>query len=93
MSTPGSSLTAPDEIDVRSLLESIRSAIANGDVNQARLCANRMLEDDALALLEDLEPVELSRLFTFLGDEVLAVLLARLDDRDAARILTRMSAA
>jgi len=76
-----------------SLLDSIRSAVAEGDVERARLLANRMLEDDALALLEDLEPIELSRLFTFLGDESLAVLLARLDDRDAAHILTRMSAA
>lgn len=75
------------------LLSSIRSAVADGDVERARLLANRMLEDDALALLEDLEPVELSRLFTFLGDESLAVLLSRLDDRDAAHILTRMSAA
>jgi magnesium transporter len=76
-----------------SLLNSIRSAVADGDVERARLLANRMLEDDALALLEDLQPVELSRLFTFLGDESLAVLLSRLDDRDAAHILTRMSAA
>lgn len=76
-----------------SLLDSIRSAVADGDVERARLLANRMLEDDALALLEDLQPVELSRLFTFLGDESLAVLLSRLDDRDAAHILTRMSAA
>ncbi|HEV2065345.1 MAG TPA: magnesium transporter [Thermomicrobiales bacterium] len=82
-------LTMADE----SLLDSIRSAVAEGDVERARLLANRMLEDDALALLEDLEPIELSRLFTFLGDESLAVLLARLDDRDAAHILTRMSAA
>ena len=56
------------------------------------LCADRMLEDDALALLEDLEPAELSVLFAILGDESLAALLSRLDDRDAARILTRMSA-
>jgi magnesium transporter len=76
-----------------SLLNSIRSAVADGDVERARLLANRMLEDDALALLEDLQPAELSRLFTFLGDESLAMLLAQLDDRDAAHILTRMSAA
>ncbi len=76
-----------------SLLDSIRSAVADGDVERARMLANRMLEDDALALLEDLQPIELSRLFTFLGDESLAVLLSRLDDRDAAHILTRMSAA
>ncbi len=75
-----------------SLLEHIRRAIAAGDELQARLLADRMLEDDALALLEDLEPAELGRLFVFLGDESLAVLLSRLDDRDAARILSRMSA-
>lgn len=76
-----------------SLLDAIRAAVAEGDVERARLLANRMLEDDALALLEDLQPIELSRLFTFLGDESLAALLSRLDDRDAAHILTRMSAA
>jgi magnesium transporter len=75
-----------------SLLEHIRHAIAAGDAAQARLLADRMLEDDALALLEDLQPSELGRLFFFLGDESLAVLLSRLDDRDAARILSRMSA-
>jgi magnesium transporter len=75
-----------------SLLDQIRAAITAGDVEAARLCANRMLEDDALALLEDLEPGELTVLFTILGDEGLAILLSRLDDRDAARILTRMTA-
>jgi magnesium transporter len=79
--------------DEPSLLDSIRQAVAEGDVDQARAFANRMLEEDALALLEDLTPEELSRLFTFLGDETLAILLSRLDDRDAAGILTRMSAA
>jgi magnesium transporter len=74
------------------LLGQIRAAVAAGDSEAARACAHRMLEDDALALLEDLEPGELSVLFTILGDESLAELLARLDDRDAARILSRMSA-
>jgi magnesium transporter len=92
MPFPETEPVSPIDLAEPSLLDSIRSAIAQGDVEQARLCANRMLEDDALALLEDLEPAELSRLFTFLGDEALAGLLARLDDRDAARILTRMSA-
>jgi magnesium transporter len=81
-----------DDIPETSLLDLIRAAVASGKADRARIYANRMLEDDALALLEDLEPHELGRLFTFLGDESLAVLLARLDDRDAARILTRMSA-
>jgi magnesium transporter len=76
-----------------SLLERIRAAVATGDGERARALASRMLEEDALALLEDLEPVELSRLFAILGDESLADLLARLDDRDAAAILSRMSAA
>lgn len=79
--------------DELTLLDDIRRAVADGDVDRARSLANRMLEDDALALLEALTPEELSRLFTFLGDETLAVLLSRLDVRDAAHILTRMSAA
>lgn len=79
--------------DAPSLLDQIRVSVADGDVEQARTLANRMLEDDALALLEDLTPAELSRLFSFLGDEVLARLLARLDDKDAAHILSRMTAA
>lgn len=75
-----------------SLLDDIRVAIADRDVERARNLAHRMLEDDALELLEDLTGRELSRLFAVLGDEALATLLARLDDRDAAGILIRMSA-
>jgi magnesium transporter len=75
-----------------SLLDQIRDAVAVGDVERARACARRMLEDDALALLEDLSPEELSRLFAFLGEESLATLLARLDVHDAASILGRMTA-
>ncbi|HEV2128495.1 MAG TPA: magnesium transporter [Thermomicrobiales bacterium] len=75
------------------LIEQIRVAVAERDVERARGLARRMVEDDALALLEDLSPDELSRLFAFLGDESLALLLSRLDDRDAAGILTRMTAA
>lgn len=81
-----------DVFDDETLLVQIRVAIANGDVEAARHLADRMLEEDALALLEDLQPIELSRLFSFLGDESLARMLSRLDDRDAARILARMSA-
>ena len=81
----------PDSVEVP-LLDQIKAAIASGDAGLARQCAGRMLEEDALALLEDLEPSELSILFAVLGDESLATLLSRLDDRDAARILTRMSA-
>jgi magnesium transporter len=76
-----------------SLLEQLREAVAAGDGDLARALAARMLEEDALALLEDLEPDELTRLFAILGDEALAELLARLDDRDAAGILSRMTAA
>jgi magnesium transporter len=76
-----------------SLLEQLRAAVAAGDVQRAQMCARRMLEDDALALLEDLTAEELSVLFSILGDESLADLLSRLDDRDAAGILSRMSAA
>jgi len=75
------------------LLEDIRLAIAENDAELARQLAHRMLDDDALELLEDLDARELTRLFAFLGDESLAILLARLDDRDAAGILTRMSSA
>lgn len=74
------------------LLDQLRSAVAEGDVDRARACARRMVEDDALALLEDLSAEELSRLFAFLGDESLATMLARLDVYDAARILGRMTA-
>lgn len=72
------------------LLESIRKAIAERDVVNARDLANRVLEKDVLALLEDLTSAELSQLFQFLGDEALARLLSRLDDRDAAGILVQM---
>lgn len=75
------------------LIDAIRAAVATKDVERARELANRMLDDDALALLEDLTPPELSSLFAFLGDETLAILLSRLDVRDAAGILIRMSAA
>ena len=90
---PGDEQHPEDAVEETPLLDRIRSAVADGDVEQARACARRMLEDDALALLEDLSPEELSRLFAFLGDETLATLLARLDDRDAAGILGRMTAA
>ncbi|MGH2532040.1 MAG: magnesium transporter [Thermomicrobiales bacterium] len=76
-----------------SLLDDIREAVASGDATRAQALAARMLEEDALALLRDLAPAELSRLFAILGDEALANLLARLDDLDAASILSRMSAA
>lgn len=90
---PPASQSPESEKSFLTLLDEIRSAVAQGDVDRARACANRMLEDDALALLEDLTTDELSRLFVILGDESLALLLSRLDDRDAAHILTRMSAA
>lgn len=89
-STPPNS--GPNSTEEPSLLDSIREAVSTRDVEQAQWYANRMLEEDALALLEDLTPGELSRLFAFLGDETLATLLSRLDVRDAARILARMSA-
>ncbi|MEJ7839169.1 MAG: magnesium transporter, partial [Thermomicrobiales bacterium] len=79
-------------VDDLTLLEQIRAAVAAGNVERAQSCARQMLEDDALALLEDLTAPELSVLFSILGDEALGSLLARLDDRDAASILSRMSA-
>lgn len=75
------------------LLDDLRDAVAHGDRARAQALARFMLERDALALLEDLTGPELSRLFAILGDEVLAELLGRLDERDAARILSRMSTA
>lgn len=79
------------EIAELDLLEAIRSAIDEHDSDQARLLAGRMLDVDALELLEDLSGRELAHLFAFLGEDALGALLARLDHRDAARILTRMS--
>lgn len=76
-----------------SLLEDLRAAIAARNAEHARYLAERMLDDDALELLEDLTPRELTHLFAFLGEEALGTLLARLDHRDAAHILSRMSAA
>lgn len=73
------------------LLEAIRTAIADRNEDEARRLAGRMLDDDALELLEDLTGHELAHLFAFLGEEALGALLARLDHRDAAGILTRMS--
>lgn len=73
------------------LLDAIRAAIDARDADQARLLAGRMLDDDALELLEDLSGRELAHLFAFLGEDALGALLARLDHRDAAGILTRMS--
>lgn len=80
----------PDEFD---LLDALRSAIDAGDEDRARQLSGRMLDDDALELLEDLNGRELARLFAFLGEESLGQLLVRLDHRDAAAILTRMSVA
>lgn len=93
MPTDPQSDTLLETVNDETLLADIRTAIAERDPERARFLANRMLEDDALELLEDLTGTELSRLFAFLGDESLAALLARLDDRDAAGILTRMTAA
>ncbi|MCA9832914.1 MAG: magnesium transporter [Thermomicrobiales bacterium] len=86
-----------DELESRSeefdLLDALKSAIDAGDEDRARQLAGRMLDDDALELLEDLNGRELARLFVFLGEESLGQLLTRLDHRDAAAILTRMSVA
>lgn len=87
-------IDTPNEINhgETDLLPAIRAAIDARDVEGAQRLAGRMLDDDALELLEDLSGRELSRLFAFLGEDALGALLARLDHRDAARILTRMSA-
>ncbi|HEY8445667.1 MAG TPA: magnesium transporter [Thermomicrobiales bacterium] len=78
---------------VGSVLDELRAAIAAGDRERAQRLAARIVEEDALALLKDLEPAELSRVVSVLGDEALADLLVRLDERDAADVLERMSAA
>jgi magnesium transporter len=78
----------PEAINV---LEELRAAVAVGDAPLARRLAARLLEDDALLLLEDLDRSELSRLFDILGDEALADVVALLDERDAADVLERMS--
>lgn len=90
-----STITEPQfqsDLSGEELLEAIRTAIEERNVVQARLLAGRMLDVDALELLEDLSGRELTHLFAFLGEESLGLLLARLDHRDAAGILTRMSA-
>ena len=75
------------------VLDGLRQAVAAGDSESARELAERLVEEDALALLMDLSERELSRLFAILGDESLAEILSRLDERDAADILEHMSAA
>jgi magnesium transporter len=92
MKTGNTQVDLQDGVNDDNLLQDIRLAVADRDQERARQLANRMLDDDALELLEDLTGRELSRLFAFLGDETLALLLSRLDDRDAAGILIRMSA-
>lgn len=85
-------LDPTSKIPETDLLTAIREAIDARDADRARQLAGRMLDDDALELLEDLSGRELAHLFAFLGEESLGALLARLDHRDAAHILTRMSA-
>ncbi len=75
------------------ILERLREAVASGDSFRAKELASRLVEEDALELLEDLSRSELSRLFNTLGDEALAEVLSLLEDRDAADVLERMSAA
>jgi magnesium transporter len=75
------------------LLVELHAALAVGDSPRARALAEQLVEEDALLLLEGLNPDELSHLFTILGDESLGDLISRLDDHDAADVLERMSAA
>jgi magnesium transporter len=87
--------SAPPEgtVAVVPLLDELHAALIAGDSARARALAERLVDDDALLLLEGLDPDELSRLFVILGDEALGDLLTRLHDHDAADILERMSAA
>ncbi len=84
---------ADGTVAVVPLLDELHAALAAGDSERARALAERLVDDDALLLLEGLNPDELTRLFVILGDEALGDLLSRLDDHDAADILERMSAA
>jgi magnesium transporter len=76
-----------------SLLDELHGAVAAGEGERARAIAEKMAEEDALLLLEGLDPAELSRLFVIIGDEAFGDLLSRLDEHDAADILERMTAA
>jgi magnesium transporter len=86
---------APNEGTVAtvSLLDELHAALAVGDSARSRVLAEQLVDDDALQLLEGLDPEELSHLFVMIGDEALGALLSRLDEHDAADILERMSAA
>ena len=75
------------------ILESLQAALLAGDSERAKEFAARLVEEDALLLLEDLQESELSRLFDILGDESLGELLTVLHEREAADVLERMSAA
>lgn len=89
-------MSAQVERDAREavpVLDGFRQALADGNSERARELAVRLVEEEALRLLEDLPESELSRLFHILGDEAFADILARLDERDAADILEHMSAA
>src|ERR1041384_6912436 len=74
------------------LLEELHAALAAGDSVRARQLAEQLVEEDALILLEGLNPDELSNLFAILGDVSLGDLISRLDDHDAADVLERMPA-
>lgn len=89
-------MSVPVEQDtgrVLPVLDGLREAVAAGNSTAAQKLAERLVEEDALALLKDLSQRELSRLFAILGDESLAEVLSRLDERDAADILEHMLAA
>lgn len=76
--TQGSGQFYEREVVEIDLLEAIRDAIDARDADRARILAGRMLDDDALELLEDLSGRELAHLFAFLGEEALGILLLSL---------------
>src|SRR3712207_5875665 len=75
------------------LLDELHAALAEGDGARARALAEQLVDEDALLLVEGLDPGHLIHLFALLGDESLGDLLSRLDEHDAADILEQMSAA
>ena len=75
--------------DVRAEL---RAALSNGHASDLAVLRAASREELAQAL-GDLDPVELGRLVTRLGDEALAELIAELDAVDAARLLRKLGSA
>ncbi len=80
------------ELQVVDLREMVREALRDG--RPPDLAALRSAPPHELAeALGELTPTQLGSLFTRLGDEALAELVAELDSFDAARLLGKLSRA